>query len=63
MDGLLRQRGIRITQSCLREAMHHVDPHGITVRFSDLIHRQKYHVPGPQALWHLDGNHKLIRYS
>ena len=62
MDGLLRQRGIRITQSCLREAMHRVDPHGITVRFADLIHRRKYHVPGPQALWHLDGNHKLIRY-
>ena len=24
--------------------------------------RRKYHVPGPLALWHVDGNHKLIRY-
>lgn len=61
MDGLLRQRGIRVTQIRLREAMLRVDPNGVTVRFADLIHRRKYHVPGPQALWHLDGNHKLIR--
>ena len=62
MDGLLRQCGICVKQFQLREAMHRVDPNGITVRFSDLIQRQKYHVPGPQALWHIDGNHKLIRY-
>ena len=23
--------------------------------------RRKYSVPGPQHLWHIDGNHKLIR--
>ena len=23
--------------------------------------RRKYSVPGPQYLWHMDGNHKLIR--
>ena len=62
MDGLLRQRGIRVKQFQLREAMHRVDPNGVTVRFSDFIQRRKYHVPGPQALWHVDGNHKLIRY-
>ena len=61
MDGLLRQRGIRVKQFQLREAMHRVDPNGITVRFSDFIQRRKYHVPGPQALWHVDGNHKLIK--
>ena len=61
MDGLLRQRGIRVTQFQLREAMHRIDPNGVTVRFADLIQRRKYHVPGPQALWHADGNHKLIR--
>ena len=61
MDGLLRQRGIRVRQLQLREAMHRTDPNGITVRFADLIHRRKYHVPGPQALWHIDDNHKLFR--
>lgn len=61
MDGLLRQQGIRVTQFCLREAMHRVDTNGVTVRFADFIHRRRYHVSGPQALWHMDGNHKLIR--
>ncbi|CAG8666257.1 581_t:CDS:2, partial [Paraglomus occultum] len=28
-----------------------------------LIPRRQYHVSGPNALWHLDGNHKLIRYN
>lgn len=26
------------------------------------IQRRNYSVPGPNALWHLDGNHKLIRW-
>ena len=26
------------------------------------IYRRKYSVPCPNALWHIDGNHKLIRY-
>jgi len=27
------------------------------------IQRRVYSVPGPNALWHLDGNHKLIRWG
>ena len=26
-----------------------------------VINRRHYHVAGPQCLWHIDGNHKLIR--
>ena len=26
------------------------------------ISRRVYDVPGPNSLWHADGNHKLIRY-
>ena len=61
MDRLLRQHGIRVRQFQLREAMHRIDPNGVTVRFADFIQRRKYHVPGPQALWHVDGYLKLIR--
>ena len=61
MDGLLRQRGIRVTQSRLRDILHHIDPHGTMVMCSDLVHRRKYHVPGAQSIWHIDGMHKLIR--
>ena len=62
MDGLLRQCGIRVQQLRVRECMHRTDPNGTIVRHADLIQRRKYHVPGPQSLWHIDGNHKLIRY-
>ena len=56
MDGLLRQ------QMRIREAMHITDPNGMIVRFADFIQRRRYHVPGPQSLWHIDGNHKPIRW-
>ena len=62
MDGLLRQRGINIQQMRVREVMQNTDPNGTVVHFADLIQRRKYHVPGPQSLWHIDGNHKLIRW-
>ena len=26
------------------------------------IYRRVYSVPGPNYLWHIDGNHKLIKY-
>jgi hypothetical protein len=25
------------------------------------VNRRRYQVPAPLALWHIDGNHKLIR--
>ncbi len=27
-----------------------------------LLHRRKYKVAGPNSLWHIDGNHKLVRW-
>lgn len=27
------------------------------------LRRREYHVSGPHALWHIDGNHKLIKYG
>ena len=63
MDGHLRQRGIRVTQVRIRNSMHRVDPEGVTLRWRETIQRRKYRVSSPLALWHIDGNHKLIRYD
>ena len=60
-DGWLRQKGYRIQESRIREAMRRIDPLGVASRWLTTIQRRKYTVCGPQALWHLDGNHKLIR--
>src|SRR4051794_18803105 len=61
--GALKSRGIRITRKCLRESIHRVDAFGIFTRWSQIIPRHTYHVAGPNALWHVDGNHKLIQWK
>ncbi|XP_056275020.1 uncharacterized protein zgc:174680 isoform X2 [Pseudoliparis swirei] len=44
--------------------MRRVDPGGILVRTLQLNprRRRRYSVPAPNSLWHIDGNHKLIRW-
>lgn len=61
MVGLLLQQGVRVKEIQLRESMHRVDPNGIAIRWRECIRRRQYNVPYPLALWHLYGNHKLIR--
>ena len=65
MTGFLRSRGLRIQQHRIRESMRRVDPAGVLLRSLEMriTQRRSYRVPGPLALWHIDGNHKLIRYS
>src|SRR5437763_5956082 len=61
--GALRSRGIRITRNRLRESIHRVDAFGAVTRWTQIIPRRTYHVAGPNALWHIDGNHKLIQWK
>jgi AraC-like DNA-binding protein len=62
IDGQLRQRGILVQQHRLRESVQRTDPDGVALRWFDAIKRRTYSVAGPLCLWHIDGNHKLIRY-
>ncbi len=61
MQGHLLARGIRVQQHRIREAQRRVDPAGSVMRRLRTIHRRSYQVNGPLALWHIDGNHKLLR--
>src|SRR5436853_6177757 len=61
--GLLRSQGIRIPRQRLRDSLQRVDTFGVLNRWSNIISRRKYQVAGPNALWHIDGNHKLIRWK
>lgn len=65
MKGHLLARNIRVTWSRVRNALWCVDPQGIVNRslHSPITQRRIYSVPGSLALWHLDGNHKLIRWG
>jgi hypothetical protein len=43
--------------------MHRVDGLGRALRERKIIQRKKYAIKRPNALWHLDGHHKLIRWG
>ena len=63
MNGFLSQRGYTVQQHRVIESMRRVDPEGVLLRRLEMrvINRRHYHVAGPQCLWHIDENHKLIR--
>lgn len=62
MSGFLAQLGHRVQQSRIREAMARTDPEGMISRWCNTIQRRQYSVFSPNSLWHIDGNHRLIRY-
>ena len=45
------------------ESIHRVDPQGVAARSDKLIQHRTYRVKGANYFWHMDGNHKLIRYK
>ncbi|CAC5389655.1 unnamed protein product [Mytilus coruscus] len=59
----LRQQNIFITRQRVRQSCTRVDPAGCALRSVERrnIERGTYEVAGPNSLWHIDGNHKLIR--
>ena len=63
MRGFLLARNIRVSWERTRETMRRIDPEGVLLRSLQLniVHRRVYSVGGALALWHIDGNHKLIR--
>jgi len=58
LHGILRSLGHRISRERIRIALIRIDPvHRIFQRIT--IRRRKYSVPGPNALWHHDGQHGM----
>lgn len=62
MLGALRSRGLHVQRWRVREIMRKIDPVGTALRWNQVVYRRKYSVPGPNALWHIDGHHKLIHW-
>ena len=61
VGGWLRQNGYQVQETRVRQSLREVDPVGTANRWLHCIRRRVYNVSSSQALWHLDGNHKLIR--
>ena len=62
MAGHLRHLNIHVQQLRIRDSLHRISPPSLAVRWNETIVRRVYSVRSPLALWHIDGNHKLIRY-
>lgn len=61
MQGHVARLGHRVQQVRIREAMARTDPDGVMSRWFYTVHRRCYSVSSPNALWHIDGHHRLIR--
>lgn len=59
--GLLQARNIYVPMTRIRECIIEVDPINTAMRWAQPRRRRVYSVPHPNSLWHIDGNHKLIR--
>ncbi|MEQ2231297.1 hypothetical protein ILYODFUR_038069 [Ilyodon furcidens] len=64
MKSFLHARGLLVQITRVRDSLKRVDPIGNEVRAmaNQTLRRRQYSVPAPNAMWHIDGNHKLIRY-
>ena len=61
--GHLRARGIHVQRHRTREIIRRIDPINTALRWNAMHARVRYNVPGPNALWHIDGLHRLIRWG
>lgn len=62
VQGHLRANGVNVQRRRIRSTIKEVDPEGVQARSRLPIRRRVYSVPCPNYLWHVDGNHKLIRW-
>ena len=60
--GSLKGRGINVQRFRIRESLKRIDGIGRAVRRRYAICRRTYNVTGPNHLWHIDSNHKLISW-
>ena len=60
---LLQGKGIKVQRNRLRDSIHRVDGQGVASRKKGRLHRRIYNVKGPNHLWHVDTNHKLVRWN
>lgn len=57
---LLQERGIKVQRMRLWDCIHRLDQDGSRERKKVCLQRRVYNVQGPNHLWHIDSNHKLV---
>ena len=59
IHGTLFQQGIRVQRNQVEASLSHVDDVGRVILCNKIIKRREYKSIRPNALWHVDGHHKL----
>ena len=54
--------GHRVPEEGVRSWLKRINPDGVALPWLQISPRRSYSVPGPLSPWHINGNHKLIRY-
>ncbi len=62
LKGHLLRLGLKVTRQDLRDSIHRVDHANTVARRSTVVQRRLYAVACPNAVWHMDSHHKLIRW-
>ena len=60
---LLAGGGIKVLLANLRESINRADRRGVQSQKIGRLHRRVCNVRAPNCLWHVDMNHKLIRWN
>lgn len=63
MIGHLRSNNIFVQHRRVRTILRALDPANSALRWGLMTYRRTYSVPGPNALCHIDGHHKLITWK
>ena len=61
--GHLTTHNLILPRTRVRASIHRVDHEGTLQRRSVTVRRRTYHSEGPNFVWHVDGNHKLIKWQ
>ena len=61
--GHLRSAGLRVQKQRVLDTLQRVDRVGRFIRKRTVVRRRKYSSSRPNALWHCDGHHKLIKFG
>lgn len=62
LNEMLKNEGLVIQRMRLRDSLHRIDAAGVKNRKKNRLHRRIYSVKGSNHLWHIDTNHKLVRW-
>ncbi|XP_028414096.1 uncharacterized protein LOC114537175 [Dendronephthya gigantea] len=61
--GHLRSAGLTVQRERVCKCLARIDPDNIRIRWAVTVSRRAYQCAGPNYIWYLDENHKLVKWG